>query len=76
MEVHVGSACSKHGQIKTVDKILLGKPKMNTQPSKARLGSKDDIKIQVKNTHQADGRKVTESCLPLPPYTMSYITRY
>jgi hypothetical protein len=51
MEDHVGSACSKHGQIKAADKILLEKPKMNTQPSKARLGSRDDIKIQVKKTH-------------------------
>jgi hypothetical protein len=63
-------ACSKHGQIKTADKILFGKPKMNTPQSKARLGPKDDIKTQVKRTHRTDGRKVIGSCLPLPPYTM------
>jgi hypothetical protein len=48
MEDHVGVVCSKHGQVQTVDTILFGKPKMNTRPIKASLGSKDDIKTQVK----------------------------
>ena len=35
MEDHVGGACSKHGQIKTADAILFGKPTMehNTEQS-------------------------------------------
>jgi hypothetical protein len=68
MEDHVGGACSKQGQIKRADTILFGKPKMSTPPSRARLGSKDDIKTQVKRTHRTDEGKVTESRLPLPPY--------
>jgi len=48
MEDHVGVVCSKHGQIQTADTVLFGKPKMNTPPSKASLGSKDHIKTQVK----------------------------
>jgi len=31
MEDHVGSACRKHCQIKTADKILFGKPRMSTK---------------------------------------------
>jgi len=47
MEDHVCDACSKHSQIKTADVISFGQPKMNTPSSKARLGSKDDIKTQI-----------------------------
>lgn len=61
-------ACIKHGQIKTADTILFGKPKTSTPPSKGRLVSKDDIKTQVKRSHRADGGKVIESRLPLPSY--------
>jgi hypothetical protein len=68
MEDHVAGACSKHGQIKIADAILFGKHKMSTPPSKTRLGSKGDIKTQVKRIHQSDGGKATESRLPLPHY--------
>jgi len=52
MEDHVGSARSKHCQIKTADTILFGKPKMSTP---AHHRAKLDFFQKVMSKHKLRG---------------------
>jgi hypothetical protein len=64
----MGGACSKHEEIKLPIKFLLENPKGTRHL--ANLGMvKNVISKHVKKTHRADGVKVPERRLPLPPYT-------